>query len=152
MYLPSKFRRESTDGVSAAYEITYSKVISKGLRVPDVNCKIDRMYIISLLAYTYLLCYALAESYPGAPFPELLNPTPNNVSSCEQQPFMLRPTLRKMTNFNIEIVSDPVCPWCYIGKKNLDKAIETYQASHPEDTFTRSWKPFYVKPHSPLKG
>ncbi|KAB8304588.1 hypothetical protein EYC80_003967 [Monilinia laxa] len=110
------------------------------------------MYILSILAYTYLLCYALAEIYPGAPFPEVLKPTPNNVSFCEQQPFMLRPTLRKMTNFNIEIVSDPVCPWCYIGKKNLDKAIDTYQSSHPEDTFTRSWKPFYVKPHSPLKG
>ncbi|KAL5316078.1 hypothetical protein ACEPPN_016955 [Leptodophora sp. 'Broadleaf-Isolate-01'] len=57
-----------------------------------------------------------------------------------------------MTNFNIEIVSDPVCPWCYIGKKKLDMAIETHQSLHPEDTFTRTWKPFYVKPHSPEKG
>ncbi|KAH9205948.1 thioredoxin-like protein [Leptodontidium sp. 2 PMI_412] len=56
-----------------------------------------------------------------------------------------------MTNFNIEIVSDPVCPWCYIGKKKLDMAIETHQSLHPEDTFTRTWKPFYVKPHSPEK-
>ncbi|EED13804.1 conserved hypothetical protein [Talaromyces stipitatus ATCC 10500] len=56
-----------------------------------------------------------------------------------------------MTNFNIEIVSDPVCPWCYIGKKKLDKAIEIYQPSHPDDTFTKTWKPFYVKPHSPEK-
>ncbi|OKL55326.1 hypothetical protein UA08_09367 [Talaromyces atroroseus] len=57
-----------------------------------------------------------------------------------------------MTNFNIEIVSDPVCPWCYIGKKKLDKAIEIHQSTHPYDTFTRTWKPFYVKPHSPEKG
>ena len=27
----------------------------------------------------------------------------------------------------IDIVSDTVCPWCYIGKKRLDKAIEDYK-------------------------
>ena len=26
---------------------------------------------------------------------------------------------------SIEIVSDPVCPWCYIAKRKLDKAIES---------------------------
>jgi predicted DsbA family dithiol-disulfide isomerase len=27
-------------------------------------------------------------------------------------------------NIEIEIVSDAVCPWCYIGKKRLEKAMD----------------------------
>ncbi|MEM9787142.1 MAG: DsbA family oxidoreductase, partial [Pseudomonadota bacterium] len=23
----------------------------------------------------------------------------------------------------LDIISDPICPWCYIGKTNLDKAL-----------------------------
>ncbi|RFU28836.1 hypothetical protein B7463_g7502, partial [Scytalidium lignicola] len=59
-----------------------------------------------------------------------------------------------MTNFKIDIVSDTVCPWCYIGKKKLDKAISAYQQSHPgsEDTFSISWLPFYLNPGAPKIG
>ncbi|TID24302.1 thioredoxin-like protein [Venturia nashicola] len=56
-----------------------------------------------------------------------------------------------MTNFNIEIVSDTVCPWCYVGHRKLLSAISTFQTSHPSrtDTFTTTWKPFYLDPTSP---
>ena len=27
----------------------------------------------------------------------------------------------------IDIVSDVICPWCYIGKRRLDKAIEALE-------------------------
>ncbi|RDI84610.1 hypothetical protein Vi05172_g5341 [Venturia inaequalis] len=56
-----------------------------------------------------------------------------------------------MTNFNIEIVSDTVCPWCYVGHRKLLNAIQTFQSSHPtrSDTFTTTWKPFYLDPTSP---
>ncbi|KAI0394434.1 DSBA-like thioredoxin domain-containing protein [Xylariaceae sp. FL0594] len=60
-----------------------------------------------------------------------------------------------MTNFNIKIVSDTVCPWCYIGKKRLDRAIELYRSTYPagtDDTFTISWFPFYLDPSSPAVG
>lgn len=65
---------------------------------------------------------------------------------------MFRPSLRKMTNFNIEIVSDTVCPWCYVGKQKMDKAIKAYQEQYPEDTFSTTWKPYYLAPDSPKKG
>ncbi|KAL2075787.1 hypothetical protein VTL71DRAFT_730 [Oculimacula yallundae] len=59
-----------------------------------------------------------------------------------------------MTNFNIEIVSDSVCPWCYVGKKKLDAAITAYKQSHPDsqDTFSTTWMPFYLNPGAPKFG
>ncbi|KAK5661761.1 hypothetical protein OQA88_9862 [Cercophora sp. LCS_1] len=60
-----------------------------------------------------------------------------------------------MTNFNIKIVSDAVCPWCYIGKKRLERAISIYQKTVPDaaqDTFTITWHPFYLDPNLPKAG
>ncbi|KAI1073986.1 DSBA oxidoreductase [Whalleya microplaca] len=60
-----------------------------------------------------------------------------------------------MTIFNIKIVSDTVCPWCYIGKKRLDKAIELYNKSYPgakDDSFRITWAPFYLDPTLPNVG
>jgi len=59
-----------------------------------------------------------------------------------------------MTNFNIEIISDTVCPWCYVGHKQLQKGIATYKAAHPgsNDTFATTWKPFYLDPDAPQVG
>ena len=52
----------------------------------------------------------------------------------------------KMTNYNINIVSDIVCPWCYIGHARLSKAIENHKATYPDDTFKLEYKPFYLNP------
>jgi len=51
-----------------------------------------------------------------------------------------------MTQFNIEIVSDTICPWCYVGKKQLDRAIDAWKERYPkrEDVFNIVWKPFYL--------
>ncbi|KAL8695922.1 MAG: hypothetical protein Q9224_003074 [Gallowayella concinna] len=59
-----------------------------------------------------------------------------------------------MTNFNISIVSDTVCPWCYVGKNKLDRAISLYRSSHPNstDTFSTTWYPFYLNPDAPKTG
>ncbi len=67
---------------------------------------------------------------------------------------MFKTTLRKMTQFNIEIVSDTVCPWCYIGKKKLETAISQYKEKNPNsnDTFSTTWKPYYLNPDSPKTG
>jgi predicted DsbA family dithiol-disulfide isomerase len=67
---------------------------------------------------------------------------------------MFRPTLRKMTQFNIDIVSDTVCPWCYVGKKKLEIAIAEYKKQNPgsQDSFATSWKAFYLNPDAPKTG
>jgi predicted DsbA family dithiol-disulfide isomerase len=48
----------------------------------------------------------------------------------------------------LDIFSDPVCPWCYIGKTNLDRALE----AHPEHPFAIEWHPFQLNPDMPREG
>ncbi|KAB5518689.1 thioredoxin-like protein [Coniochaeta sp. 2T2.1] len=55
----------------------------------------------------------------------------------------------KMANIKIDVISDPICPWCYMGKTRLEKAIATYKSTVPQgenDTFTITWHPFYLDP------
>lgn len=49
---------------------------------------------------------------------------------------------------NIEIVSDPVCPWCFVGKRRLDRAI----AQRPELDIRLHWQPFQLSPDMPREG
>jgi len=48
----------------------------------------------------------------------------------------------------LDILSDPVCPWCYIGKANLDRAL----ARHPDHPFEIEWHPFQLNPDMPEGG
>ena len=48
----------------------------------------------------------------------------------------------------LDIFSDPVCPWCYLGKANLDRALEAH-ADHP---FVVAWHPFQLNPDMPPEG
>lgn len=47
-------------------------------------------------------------------------------------------------------ISDNVCPWCYVGKRNLESAMKDYSASSQEaPTFNVAWKPFFLDHTSP---
>ncbi|TLP64285.1 DsbA family oxidoreductase [Parasedimentitalea maritima] len=48
----------------------------------------------------------------------------------------------------LDILSDPICPWCYIGKAHLDKAL----AQMPNHPFAIEWHPFQLNPDMPAKG
>lgn len=48
----------------------------------------------------------------------------------------------------LDILSDPICPWCYIGKANLDRALER-SGDHP---FEIEWHPFQLNPDMPAEG
>lgn len=48
----------------------------------------------------------------------------------------------------LDIFSDPVCPWCYLGKANLERALET----HPGHTFEIEWHPFQLNPGMVAEG
>ncbi|MDA1285459.1 MAG: DsbA family oxidoreductase [Rhodobacterales bacterium] len=48
----------------------------------------------------------------------------------------------------IDIISDPICPWCYIGKAKLDRAF----AARPEHEFEVEWHPFQLNPEMPPEG
>lgn len=48
----------------------------------------------------------------------------------------------------LDILSDPICPWCYIGKANLDRALE----ARPDHALTIQWHPFQLNPDMPPEG
>lgn len=48
----------------------------------------------------------------------------------------------------LDILSDPICPWCYIGKAHLDRAL----AETPNHPFTLQWHPFQLNPDMPPEG
>ena len=49
---------------------------------------------------------------------------------------------------NIEMVSDFACPWCFIGKRRLKKALE----QRPDLNITLNWRPFQLNPDMPREG
>jgi predicted DsbA family dithiol-disulfide isomerase len=49
----------------------------------------------------------------------------------------------------IAVVSDVVCPWCYIGKRRLEKAME---AVKNEFEFEVAYYPFELNPHTSVEG
>ena len=48
----------------------------------------------------------------------------------------------------IEVVSDVICPWCFLGKRRLDKAL----AMVPEISAEVIWRPFFLDPSIPAEG
>ncbi|KAF9346265.1 hypothetical protein BGX26_002252 [Mortierella sp. AD094] len=48
----------------------------------------------------------------------------------------------------IEIVSDTVCPWCYIGKRRMEKAIASFKSKpeHEDVQFEVNWRPYQLDP------
>ncbi len=48
----------------------------------------------------------------------------------------------------IDIISDVVCPWCFIGKRRLEKALALRPEIEPEIT----WRPFQLNPDMPAEG
>ena len=52
------------------------------------------------------------------------------------------------TLITLDVISDPICPWCYIGKARLMAALEAH-GSNPFDIF---WRPFQLNPDMPADG
>jgi predicted DsbA family dithiol-disulfide isomerase len=49
----------------------------------------------------------------------------------------------------IEVFSDVICPWCYIGKRRLKKALHLLGGSHDVEVV---WRPFELNPGVPAEG
>lgn len=48
----------------------------------------------------------------------------------------------------IDVISDTICPWCYIGKRRLEQALSL----RPLMTFEVRWRPFQLDPSMPMEG
>jgi predicted DsbA family dithiol-disulfide isomerase len=51
----------------------------------------------------------------------------------------------------IDVISDAICPWCYIGKRHLERALEMLEGQH-KLRFTVAWHPFQLNPEMPAEG
>ena len=52
------------------------------------------------------------------------------------------------TPLSIDVVSDVVCPWCYVGKRRLERAL----ALRPDVRAELRWLPFFLDPSVPKGG
>ncbi len=52
----------------------------------------------------------------------------------------------------VDVVSDVVCPWCYIGKRKLAQALSELRAREPGLEVEVRWHPFELNPDLPAEG
>ena len=52
-------------------------------------------------------------------------------------------------NLTVDVISDVICPWCYIGKRRLEKAIAALDTPHEVEVH---WHPFQLNPMMPKEG
>ncbi len=50
----------------------------------------------------------------------------------------------------VEIWSDIVCPWCFIGKRRWEEGLASFQQSHPEVEVEVSYRAFQLDPSAPI--
>ncbi len=52
-----------------------------------------------------------------------------------------------MQTLHIDVVSDVVCPWCYVGKRRLEDALTQWAQAHPDQAMPSvRWHPFQLNP------
>jgi len=56
--------------------------------------------------------------------------------------------MTKQPPVRIDVVSDVVCPWCFIGKRRLEKAL----ALKPDIPVEVHWRPYFLNDWVPRKG
>jgi predicted DsbA family dithiol-disulfide isomerase len=49
----------------------------------------------------------------------------------------------------LSVVSDAICPWCYVGKRRLEQAIALMDGVQPVRVV---WRPFELNPQMPKQG
>lgn len=53
---------------------------------------------------------------------------------------------------NIDIASDFVCPWCFIGIARLKLAVAMVREQRPDFEYQPRWRPFFLNPDMPPEG
>ena len=49
----------------------------------------------------------------------------------------------------VDVFSDPICPWCYIGKRRLETALDRFERARQA---TVRWRAFQLNPGMPVEG
>lgn len=58
----------------------------------------------------------------------------------------------KQPELLIDIFSDVVCPWCFIGKRQLETALQQLARERPNLKVTVRWLPYFLNPDAPMEG
>jgi predicted DsbA family dithiol-disulfide isomerase len=53
-----------------------------------------------------------------------------------------------MKTISVDVVSDVICPWCFLGKRRLDRAIGLLD----DIKVDVNWRPFFLDPTIPKEG
>jgi predicted DsbA family dithiol-disulfide isomerase len=56
------------------------------------------------------------------------------------------------SSLTIDVVSDIVCPWCFIGKHRLDAALAQLRERNADASVRVQWLPFFLNPDTPEEG
>lgn len=59
---------------------------------------------------------------------------------------------RDASTLVVDVVSDIVCPWCFIGKRKLEAALAALTRTEPSLDATIRWHPFQLNPDLPTEG
>jgi predicted DsbA family dithiol-disulfide isomerase len=62
------------------------------------------------------------------------------------------PTDPATDTLSVEVHIDFVCPWCLIGKRQLDDAVRRFQALLPDVRVETTWRSFELLPDTPIEG
>ena len=54
----------------------------------------------------------------------------------------------KLTMIKVKVISDTICPWCYIGKRNFDLALKQV----PDIKVSFEYSTFQLDPNMPPEG
>lgn len=52
----------------------------------------------------------------------------------------------------IDIFSDVICPWCFIGKHRLENALKKFSSEQPQVSISVRWLPYFLNPDTPIEG
>jgi predicted DsbA family dithiol-disulfide isomerase len=53
----------------------------------------------------------------------------------------------------VDVVSDTICPWCFVGKRRFDAAVAALRAAgRPDLEVDVRWRPFFLDPSLPREG
>src|SRR4051794_32543800 len=72
----------------------------------------------------------------------LLSSASSSLPSLTRNMTTASPSVK--SRLDIEIVSDTVCPWCYVGKRRLERALTSVDRSRVDVNVT--WKPYQLNP------
>ena len=61
---------------------------------------------------------------------------------------MVSGRLAKVKAMILDVFSDTICPWCYVGKRRLERALE----ARPQRDLTIRWRAFQLNPGMPAEG